>query len=26
VELRNPKYGALYAAYASEYHESHEGV
>jgi capsular exopolysaccharide synthesis family protein len=26
VELRNPKYGALYAAYASEYHESHEGA
>jgi len=26
VKLRNPKYGALYAAYASEYHESHEGV
>ncbi len=24
VELRNPKYGALYAAYASEYHESRE--
>jgi len=26
VELKNPKYGALYAAYASEYHESHEGA
>ena len=26
VELRNPKYGALYAAYASEYHESREGA
>ena len=26
VELKNPKYGALYAAYASEYHESREGA
>jgi capsular exopolysaccharide synthesis family protein len=26
VELRDPKYGALYAAYAAEYHESHEGA
>jgi capsular exopolysaccharide synthesis family protein len=26
VELRNPKYGALYAAYAAEYHESREGA
>jgi capsular exopolysaccharide synthesis family protein len=26
VELRNPKYGALYAAYASEYNESREGA
>lgn len=26
VELRNPKYGSLYAAYATEYHESREGA
>jgi capsular exopolysaccharide synthesis family protein len=26
VELRSPKYGDFYAAYASEYHESREGV
>jgi polysaccharide biosynthesis transport protein len=26
VELRDPKYGDLYAAYASEYHESREGA
>jgi Mrp family chromosome partitioning ATPase len=26
VELRDPKYGGLYAAYASEYHESREGA
>jgi polysaccharide biosynthesis transport protein len=26
IELRDPKYGDLYAAYASEYHESREGA
>ena len=26
VELRSPKYGDLYAAYISEYHESREGA
>jgi len=26
VKLRDPKYGALYAAYASEYHESRESA
>jgi capsular exopolysaccharide synthesis family protein len=26
VELRSPKYGDLYAAYVSEYHESREGA
>jgi Mrp family chromosome partitioning ATPase len=26
VELRDPKYRSLYAAYASEYHESREGA
>jgi Mrp family chromosome partitioning ATPase len=26
VQLKDPKYGDLYAAYAAEYHESREGA